>query len=87
MLGSAGRVLPPQLAGRLTTKAGVKDRWGGYKSTIKGRCLHLPPAPGLGLGWGRQIKLLDRVRFKVRSKWMLHVGSPSEVTVLFRLYP
>lgn len=56
-------------------------------STTKGR--HLPPylqPPGLGLGWGSQGKLVDKVRFKVRSKWLLHLGSSPRMLTLFMLY-
>lgn len=42
-------------------------------STTEGRPYLQPP--GLGLGWGSQGKLMGKVRFKVRSKWLLHLGS------------
>lgn len=64
---------------------------GRYWSTIKGRRTpsppYLQPHGWAGPGGGSQRKLLDKVRFKVRSEWMLRLGSPSEVPILFILYP
>lgn len=48
--------------------------------------LSLPPVPsrpGVELGGEGQRELLD----KVRTKWKMHLGSPSEGTVLFVLSP